>query len=320
MLSAIEPRIIPGLSFCQKCCNVTQYWQCGIWTYCATCEPSRAIAQARHPRKVYRDIPGTFISFEYLLNVAAEAEQVEKRGVNHGSTGNRVSSVDRSRTGNVGVGNERSGIHPAESVPESRGESAEMGTGRAGRYPQSIPDIDGEGKAPTLDGEKVTRKSVKALSLWQPWASLIAIGAKRIETRSWSTNYRGPIVIHAAKRDEESKAFAQAIYRLKPSDRERIYTHPEGTFYNFAITALYKHHGQSIGSFIPDLPLGAAVCVAELVDCVPTEKLKGISDQERAFGNYEPKRFGWMLENIRMFAKPIPMKGMQGLFDCTLFE
>src|SRR5690348_17556570 len=40
---------------------------------------------------------------------------------------------------------------------------------------------------------------MKALTLTQPWASLVAIGAKRIETRSWSTSYRGPLAIHAAK-------------------------------------------------------------------------------------------------------------------------
>lgn len=41
---------------------------------------------------------------------------------------------------------------------------------------------------------------MKALSLTQPWATLVAIGAKRLETRSWSTTYRGPLAIHAAKR------------------------------------------------------------------------------------------------------------------------
>lgn len=40
---------------------------------------------------------------------------------------------------------------------------------------------------------------MKGLTLTQPWATLVAIGAKRVETRSWSTNYRGPIAIHAAK-------------------------------------------------------------------------------------------------------------------------
>jgi hypothetical protein len=40
---------------------------------------------------------------------------------------------------------------------------------------------------------------VKALTLTQPWATLIAVGAKRIETRSWATDYHGQIAIHAAK-------------------------------------------------------------------------------------------------------------------------
>ncbi len=40
---------------------------------------------------------------------------------------------------------------------------------------------------------------MKALSLTQPWASLVAIGAKNIETRSWSTGYRGWLAIHASK-------------------------------------------------------------------------------------------------------------------------
>lgn len=41
---------------------------------------------------------------------------------------------------------------------------------------------------------------MKALTLHQPWASLIAAGVKTIETRSWSTRYRGPLAVHAGKR------------------------------------------------------------------------------------------------------------------------
>lgn len=43
-------------------------------------------------------------------------------------------------------------------------------------------------------------KSLPCISLWQPWASALAIRSKRNETRSWATSYRGPIAIHAAKR------------------------------------------------------------------------------------------------------------------------
>lgn len=41
---------------------------------------------------------------------------------------------------------------------------------------------------------------MKAITVWQPWASLLVSGRKRYETRSWATSYRGPIAIHAAKR------------------------------------------------------------------------------------------------------------------------
>lgn len=41
---------------------------------------------------------------------------------------------------------------------------------------------------------------MKALSLWQPWATLMAYGLKRVETRSWAIRHRGPLLIHAAKK------------------------------------------------------------------------------------------------------------------------
>ena len=40
---------------------------------------------------------------------------------------------------------------------------------------------------------------IKAISLWQPWANLIAVGAKKYETRSWKTNYRGALLICASR-------------------------------------------------------------------------------------------------------------------------
>ena len=42
---------------------------------------------------------------------------------------------------------------------------------------------------------------IKAITLWEPWAILIVGGYKRWETRSWSTGYRGPLAIHAAKQE-----------------------------------------------------------------------------------------------------------------------
>jgi hypothetical protein len=126
---------------------------------------------------------------------------------------------------------------------------------------------------------------MKALSLWQPWASAIALGHKRIETRHWSTSYRGPLLIHAARRwTAEERGFAAVEHTL--------------------------------GRLPSRLPLGAFVAVARLVDIRPTEELyPHISAIERLYGNYEPGRFGWMLEDIRPLPDPVGFKGHQGLFN-----
>lgn len=141
---------------------------------------------------------------------------------------------------------------------------------------------------------------IRCLSLHQPWASLIAIGAKRIETRSWSTSYRGPIAIHAAKN--------------KSSMRLAL----EPPFY----TALHDGYGFSLHG--PDLlPLGGIVAVADLVDCLSVnyrECLEGRyshlnTPNERAFGDFGVDRFGWMLENVRRIDPMIPLVGRQGLWS-----
>lgn len=132
---------------------------------------------------------------------------------------------------------------------------------------------------------------MKALSLWQPWASLIAIGAKRIETRSWVTAYRGPIAIHAAKRftkDEVALCFCEPFRSCLV---EAGYTNPV------------------------ELPLGCIIAVAKLVEIFPTQNIRdGLSGQERAFGDYTDGRYGWALKDIWAI-KPVPTRGYQQLWD-----
>jgi activating signal cointegrator 1 len=154
---------------------------------------------------------------------------------------------------------------------------------------------------------------MKALSLWQPWATLIAIGAKQYETRSWSTNYRGPLVIHAAKRDAELKFLKDAI------DRWPHNTQSYGRSMKLAIEAIYADAGRPIGSFIPTLPLGMALCTADLVDVVRVETIRAtLGERELVFGNYDDGRFAWKLANVRRFRQPLTMRGAQGLFECNI--
>jgi activating signal cointegrator 1 len=126
---------------------------------------------------------------------------------------------------------------------------------------------------------------MRAISLWQPWASAVALGVKRVETRHWSTNYTGSLVIHAAKR----------------------WTRAEREF------AEIEH---TLGRLPPRLPLGALVATCTLMGCRLTQDVSyQLGSIERMYGNYEFGRFAWFLTDIKPFAEPIPWKGAQGFFN-----
>lgn len=165
---------------------------------------------------------------------------------------------------------------------------------------------------------------MKVLTLHQPYASLIAIGAKTIETRSWPTKYRGPLAIHAGK--EWSGNLAD----------------PGVLGCHFGIDTFYLSKR--------DMPLGAIVATCELVDCAPIvewgadpqcnhitvgadgalrswEFVVGsmplawrkqgrfdVTDQA-PYGDFTPGRWAWLLDNIRPLAEPVPSRGRQGLWD-----
>jgi hypothetical protein len=170
---------------------------------------------------------------------------------------------------------------------------------------------------------------MKAITIWQPWASLLACGAKKYETRSWKTDYRGPIAIHVAKKD------ARSIVRELPYEiLTPIYA------------ALYREMGLHQGSLSGlEAVQGCIIATAELVNCwhivyhpgtnidiakhipigaesmtndkhaqdfgdyfVPTE-------QEMMFGDWTPGRYAWELANVQMLSKPIPAKGKQRLWE-----
>jgi hypothetical protein len=139
---------------------------------------------------------------------------------------------------------------------------------------------------------------VRAISLWQPWASLIAVGAKRIETRSWATSYRGPLAIHAAKKwDREQKRIAV--------------TEP------FRSALARVHDIESLpGLDSVSLPLGKIVAVCRLVSCAAIRTDADIPGHPEAlFGDYTPGRFAWHLTNVFRLDQPIPFTGAQGFFN-----
>lgn len=136
---------------------------------------------------------------------------------------------------------------------------------------------------------------MKALSIHAPYGSLIAAGIKRHETRSWRTNYRGPLAIHQGK----SWVDADVAATLRPALKALQRRCP-------VMWANDIEHGHGIG---------AVVAIANLVDCVPTESLTEIDPLDRLCGDFTPGRWAWRLEVATWFGFPVPTRGRQGLFN-----
>ena len=121
---------------------------------------------------------------------------------------------------------------------------------------------------------------VRGLSFAQPWATLAALGAKRTDTRSWGTRYRGPLLIHAGGKTDRGFLNSPEVRGL-------------------------------LGDLEP--PNGAVVAVCRLADCLHTEQMDP-SPRERLLGDFSPGRFGWVLEEVRALETPIPARGHLGLW------
>jgi pimeloyl-ACP methyl ester carboxylesterase len=151
---------------------------------------------------------------------------------------------------------------------------------------------------------------MKALTLTQPWATLVAIGAKQIETRSWHTSYRGLVAIHAAK------GFPKSARALCVDDPFRTALERGGVEFK-GQPVRHWYHSPYPYRMVSELPLGAIVAVATLADvfrtdvyCVPGERRQ----QEHAFGDFTPGRYAWLLDDVRRLTAPIQCKGALGLW------
>lgn len=154
---------------------------------------------------------------------------------------------------------------------------------------------------------------MKVLSLLQPWATLVVIGAKKIETRSWNTNYRGPVLIHASKKKLPELLKLQCTWSF------------DAAFHSLGGT---MSPGAKV-DFTRDLPFGAIIGMTEITDCRPTDSftVKELDSKrypqgrindcwtERQLGDYSPGRYGWLLSNPVLFKSVIPVKGSLGLWE-----
>ncbi len=149
--------------------------------------------------------------------------------------------------------------------------------------------------------------TVRALTLTDPWAELVAIGAKRLETRSWPPpdDYRGPLAIHVSKR---FPAEAEALCFEEPF---RSTLEAAG----FRWTEPRRGNARNTWQF----PLGSVVAVAWLEDVrrLPPTLSRGQvpPEPERSFGNFAPGRFVWSLPTVYRLPQPIEARGNYGLWD-----
>ena len=160
---------------------------------------------------------------------------------------------------------------------------------------------------------------MKAITILQPYAALIAAGIKEFETRSWDTPYRGRIAIHSGKG--------------KPYERGAEF---------------YMRAEKLLGKSMDELPKGDIIATAELVDCylvcgnaagekwlegkpamnpdgtpqrdenghrIAWEELPMPSEQEQYFGNYGVGFYAWKLKDVRVLEKPITYRGNQRIWD-----
>ena len=161
-----------------------------------------------------------------------------------------------------------------------------------------ISDVESHELGSDSDGET---SSVKCITLYQPFASLVSLGAKSIETRSCRTWYRGPLLIHAAR---SFPKWARNLCKQQP-------------FAEVLVEAGFSDPAS--GLVDPGrLPLGVLVAICTLKHCVrigtPGVGLPP-SEPERTFGDYAVGRYAWILRDIQPLFEPIPANGSMGLWE-----
>lgn len=144
---------------------------------------------------------------------------------------------------------------------------------------------------------------MKAITIWQPWAMLLALGEKENETRSRRTNHRGRIAIHAGLQIDKAACGREPIK-----------------------STLAKH-----GYTADNLPTGAIVGIADLAECWTVGEdynsgvallfngadgaTRDVSPNERSFGDYSFGRHAYQMKDVQRLERPIPAKGQQGLWN-----
>lgn len=173
---------------------------------------------------------------------------------------------------------------------------------------------------------------MKAITIWQPWATLLPLGIKQFETRSWATSYRGPIAIHAA-----AIKVPQVMKKLFPLGEWNY--HPDYAEKMAFLDAIAKglkgvYTDREIMDLLNGFPTGSVVATARLIGChkisfphgfpLPKDSTPYSYKQgeryftpgtvEFALGDWTPGRYAWEFADMKPIP-PVPAKGKQGLWE-----
>lgn len=159
---------------------------------------------------------------------------------------------------------------------------------------------------------------MKVISLQQPWAHFLVTGHKVIETRSWNTTHRGPILIHASKR--------------KPTKRDLdLYMKDEEFAFHREICPDLSQltYGAIIGrvnivctertdvwlSMMKDMNHRLRQSPFVMKNLGDNGEWKGLWRKEVALGDFRKGRWGWECDNPEEFLTPIPASGKLGMWE-----
>jgi hypothetical protein len=142
---------------------------------------------------------------------------------------------------------------------------------------------------------------MRAISLWQPWASFFVDGPKIHETRSWPTSHRGWLAIHATSVSPRLPSLAVVGAAAEV----------------FGVSAPHEYDDarriRLVGESIDGLPAGAIVGLVRIDDCVPVEEA-GPGRVDRMLGDYSAGRFAWRRGDAIKLPEPVPCRGRQRIW------
>ena len=135
---------------------------------------------------------------------------------------------------------------------------------------------------------------MKAITIKQPWASLIVDGVKDIENRTWPTNYRGLVLVHAGSAKQYPFTRILTPYQIEEADGKLDYKQPFDVLF----------------------PKGAIIGTVNIVDCVTNHPSIWA---ERVKWQEEKQIYNWILSNPVRFDKPIlDVKGKLSFWNYNL--